>query len=105
MKSSQAILCSTPSEHCSGGHLISDQHLGTTKVHQTHEDAFRCYSRYLVNVKGYTRLNSREFHKDDQPVLLIPKVSHFGGRLRRGKGDKTAKSKRLMPRKGRGVII
>ena len=101
MSNLRGFLCGTPSEHCSGGKLITDQHLKSNKVHHSQKEAFDCYAKYLIKM-GYVRKNSREFWKEGEHVLLIPKQHHFGGRLRAGKGDKN--SKRLMPKKGRGLV-
>lgn len=54
------------------------------RLHPTSEDAFKCKVRELIR-QGYTRISSREFSKDNGPILVLTKQSHFGGMLRMGK--------------------
>ena len=82
---------------------MTDQQLKTNKVHGSHEEAMRCYKRYLI-MKGYTQISPREFLLPDKSsVLVLSKVSHFGGIMRKGKNEKGSK-KRIMPRDGRGLV-
>lgn len=94
--------CGVPSGHCAGSKppMLSFG-IGTkvSKVHVTPEDAFRCYTRWLIREEGYTRVGPREFSKDGGPILMITKKSRFGGVLRKGK------EKRLMPQKHGGGFI
>ena len=99
MAKSYGVICGVPAHHCTGGTLQTDQQLGTTKVHSSHEEAFRCYSRYLTRVKGYKRIGPREFAPPDGgPVLVLTKKSRFGAHLRKGKEG------RLMPKRGAGIV-
>lgn len=102
------ILCGVPDYHCQGGILSTDQQLGTKKAHGSHEDAFRCYARYLVKVLGFTRVGAREFQNPNNgPIRVLTKKSRFGTRLMAGKGGD--KGSRYMPRLeeagNRGVIV
>lgn len=97
------VLCGTPKEHCFGSKLITDQAIGSGKCHRTHDEAFKCYANYLVNVLGYKRLSAREFQLNDEPVLVLTKKMRYGAHLRWGK-----ERGRFMPsgRSGnRGVVI
>lgn len=99
MSRQQRILCGVPQGECTGGLLKTDQQLGTTKCHASREEAFRCMKRHLLN-SGYKQVGSREFQIGNEPILILPKKTKFGGRLRRGKlGD------RFQPEENRGVII
>lgn len=98
------VLCGTPDENCTGSKLITDQKLGHTKCHMTHEEAFKCYVRYLMTVLGYKRVGTREFQEPNSgPILVLFKPSKYGARL------KTGKPVRYMPDEKnqglRGVII
>jgi len=79
------ILCGTPDEHCCGGKLNSDQGLQHKKCHSNREEAFRCYTKYLVKVLGYKRIGPRDFFKEGEYVLMVSKKSKFGGYLKTGK--------------------
>ncbi len=104
MSSKYRVLCGTPKEHCTGGVLQTDQQFPTNKCHSSHEDAFRCYVRYLVQELGYIRIGGHEFLEPGVTVHVISKKSRFGGLLVTGK-----EHKRYMPEKrkqgNRGVII
>ncbi len=98
------VLCGVPEEHCIGGALSTDQRLGTAKCHGGHSDAYRCYARYLIRVKGFTWLGGRDYRPPDGgPIRILTKKIRFGSRLTTGKFD------RFMPEKreagNRGVII
>ena len=94
--------CGVPDAHCNGRSVICDMNVirKTIKVHNTPQEAFRCYSRYLVNVLGYKRLGSREFQLgEDAPILVLTKASRFGAPFRHGKygGEGAGRGKRVTP--------
>lgn len=93
------FLCGTPKEQCGGSLLpTSDKWKGSPKGHGSRQDAMRCYTRYLKSI-GYQQLGTREFAPPDGgPVLVLSKVTRFGGRMRKGK------EKRVMPKDGSGVV-
>jgi len=104
MSSQQRIICGVPKEHCTGGHLQTDQVFTTNKAHSNHVDAFNCMARYLVKVLKYTRIGSRDFAPPDGgPVRTLTKKMRYGGLLVYGK-----EHTRFMPEKrragNRGVI-
>ncbi len=102
MSTKYKVLCGTPREHCIGSLYSTDQDL-PKKSHASHEEAFKCYARYLVKAEGYIRIGPREFRKDGHPVRVLTKKIRFGGRLRAGK-----EGSRYMPasRAGtRGIIV
>jgi len=79
------VLCGVPEGECVGALFTTDQQLGTTKGHGSHEEAFKCRVRYLLK-QGYTRIGTRDFRPPDGgPVLILGKKSRYGGRLRLGK--------------------
>lgn len=102
MSTKYRVLCGVPIQDCRGSNYSTDQQL-SKKAHSSHEEAFKCYANYLMNVLGYTQIGSREFRKEGHPVLVLTKKIRFGGRLRAGK-----EGTRYMPssRAGtRGIII
>lgn len=66
-----------------------------------------CYSRYLTNVLGYTKINKREFRPPNGgPIEMLSKESRFGTRLRSGKSGETGQGKsRGMPTVRHGGVI
>ncbi len=59
-------------------------------------------SKYLES-QGYKKLSSRELvDPKDGSIRILPKVSKFGGRLRRGKGENGA---RFEPERGSGLVF
>ncbi len=99
MSTGYKVLCGVPEPSCTGGRYITEQQL-SKKAHTTHEEAFKCMVRYLMN-KGYTRLGSRMFSAPDGgPIEVLTKRSRFGARLRSGK-----EQQRYMPKFGHGVIV
>jgi hypothetical protein len=100
-------LCGAPPQHCSGNGTFPSAGLGKSiKAHVSSVDAFKCYSRYLVNVEGYERIGGREFLKKGEGVLVLTKQSRFGAELRPGKSnEKSNKAARFMPKSGGGVIV
>jgi hypothetical protein len=110
MSTRYRVICGVPEQFCTGGHLVSDQKLGTSKAHASHEDAFNCMAKYLVS-QGFERLGAREF-KDPQTgyVRVLQKKIRYGGLLVSGKTTKGAKGgSRFMPEKkrvgNRGTIV
>jgi len=99
---SNKYLCGTPDQHCLGSKTLTNAMLRmhVSKTHPTSETAFKCYAHYLVTVRGYEQIGSREFQKNNEPVLVLSKKSHFGAKLRRGK-----EGQRYEPKRGSGVII
>ncbi len=80
-----AVYCLTPKGHCIGSMRKVADGLGLRLSHGSHEDAFRCYRRYLLG-QGYTQLGPREFAAPDNgPIMVLTKRSRFGARLRKGK--------------------
>lgn len=87
-KRSEAVLCTVPKEHCQGskiGHAADHVHATASKKHGSHEEAFRCMTHYLTEVKGYEQVGSREFKAPDGPIRVLGKPSRFGVSLRKGK--------------------
>lgn len=105
MSFSQKFLCGVPSDECTGGKLITDQQL-SKKAHSSREEARRCMSQYLIK-HGFTRLDSRQYvNPENGAIRLMPKLSKFGGRLRRGKTEqKGTRAGRYQPRRGAGVVV
>lgn len=99
MSRQNMYLCGTPKEHCGGSLLpTSDKWKGSPKGHGSRADAMHYYGNYLKS-QGYEQIGSREFKSPNGgPVLVLTKVSRFGGRMRKGK------EKRVMPKDGSGLI-
>ena len=99
MSQANRYLCGTPDNSCTGSHAVLWEHIGKTKTHSSHEEAFACYRRYLVE-QGYTPIGSRAYSPPDGgPILVIDKKSRFGGWLRRGKSEGVGRgASRYMPR-------
>jgi hypothetical protein len=57
---------------------------GHRKAHGNQKDAMRCYKQYLLR-QGYKQVGQREFQKDNNHVLFLPKVGSFGLPLKKGK--------------------
>jgi len=111
--SSRAIFCGTPIDECTGSTVTLNamwrpdgaKNNKSGKLHHDRAQAFKCYCRYLVS-QGYTRLGSREFQSPQGPVLVLDKLSRFGGEFRKGKmGDKSKAGSRFVPIKGRGMMV
>ena len=88
MSRNQKYTCGTPDEHCSGGNVSLPKR--SVKAHNTPEEAFACFRRYLLKVLGYTAVDGcgRSFRPPDGgPVLVLTKKSRYGGTLRTGKAD------------------
>lgn len=68
-------------------------------IFQSSQEAYKSYAKFLVRELGYTQGPNRQFHKEGEPVLVLTKPSRFGYRMKGGKG------KRLMPKRGSGMII
>ena len=100
------ILCGTPTDKCRGAATATNKGLrDSMKMHSSRVEAFKCYRDYLVS-QGYTQVCAREFQLTaDAPILVLPKKSHFGGVLRTGKSDKTARGSRFIPKHGGGIVF
>ena len=109
----RVVACPTPELHCSGGTMARNAGIRYEKIkfHQSHPESFRCYVRYLIRVKGYTRIPymARCFRPPDGgPVMMLTKKSKFGAAMRTGKKGEggTTKASRWMPyTKGRSGLI
>lgn len=88
-RGSTKYLCGVPQQNCSGsGGIVSKSIQGAPKLHNTPQEALRCHARYLVQ-QGYEKIGPREFRPaDGGPIRLLTKPSHFGARLRPGKGNR-----------------
>jgi hypothetical protein len=108
------ILCGTPKQNCSGSTTPVSAWIGGLAGQKTHNDArdaFRCYSRYLVNTLGAEQVGGREFRLPPgnplnvEGVLVLTKQSRFGSELRGGKTSEKGGGKRVMPKSGSGVFV
>ena len=93
-----AVLCGTPADRCTGNtadvsHSLRKQ---ITRFHRGRDDAFRCYTRWLLST-GHTRVGAHDFKIPDGPVLMLGRKGQFGALLRPGKGT------RSMPRRNGNV--
>ena len=86
-------LCGVNKADCTGDFTMLNSGMGKSmKTHISSEDAFKCYSKFLIK-QGYIRIGSREFFKEGNPILVLTKKCRFGGILRRGKNlEGTGKS-------------
>ena len=109
-QNNRRYLCGTPKAECTGT-VAQVSSCGepqeACKVHMSPEEAFRCYSRYLVK-HGYIQTGPRDF-KDpkDGMNLVLTKKSHFGAMVRPGKTDDNGKSVkgRFVQEKPGGTVI
>ena len=94
-------VCGTPKEFCGGSNTNVNHGLGgVIKTHNSPEDAFVCYKRYLIK-QGYTATGSQTFAAPNGgPVLILTKKGRFGAKLRTGK-----EATRNMSMKHCGVIF
>ena len=89
------VKCGTPKDTCVGRRIDASAGLGkSTKVHLTHLEAYRCYTRYLRDI-GYSPVGGHAFKRGDEPILVVTRQSKYGARLRTGGVDK---SRRAIPR-------
>lgn len=92
MSSKVGFLCGVPAPMCTG----SFKSVGRKASEKTHTDqigAFLCMAKYLTK-QGYTRLSRKEFlNPASGYVRVLPKISHFGGRLRMGKEGRLMRSR------------
>src|SRR3990167_8649639 len=111
--SSRAIYCGTPIAECTGSLVTLNgmwrpdgkYNNKSGKLHHDRTQAFQCYCRHLVG-QGYKRLGRREFEGPTGAVLVLDKMSRFGGEFRKGKmGDKSKADSRFTPIRGRGAIV
>lgn len=87
MSQGYIYLCGTPELECVGGKItrVCNSYRGSKKGHASRDEAFKCYSKYLIR-NGWTRIGSREFAgPNGGPVRVLTKKTRFGGRLRQGK--------------------
>jgi len=104
--------CGVPAVDCNGSSVTTSFGIRCVRTaHNSSTEAFKCRTRYLIKVLGYTKegptgpLGAREFcPPDGGPILVLTKKSRFGGVLRRGKGGEQGAS-RVMPYKGLGGMI
>lgn len=101
--------CGVHHERCSGslvtvnaGWSGAGSGKGSARIHQSSEEAFRCYARELER-QGYKRVGAREFESPRGPVLVLDKKSRFGLAMRTGKEGKSGS--RLTPRRGKGGVF
>jgi hypothetical protein len=76
------------------------------KTHVKSSDAFACYRRWLL-AQGYEEVGPHDFRPPQGgPILVLNKPSHFGGKLRQGKGLQGSPDvKRFEPMNGSGIIF
>lgn len=101
------VFCGTPKSFCSGAHTIMNAGFNNdkaAKLHDDHEQAFACYSRYLVAEQQHKRVGSREFETPSGSILVLTKKSKFGAKMRMGK-NQNKEGKRFMPQQHNGAII
>lgn len=91
--------CGAPEGKCTGSVTkMTKGWRGSPKAHASREEAFRCYAAYLLS-EGYTQLSAHEFvSPDGGPILVLSRISQFGGVLRTGKVD------RYMPKRASGIV-
>ena len=101
------VLCGVPKSECLGGTAQLSKSLERdAKIHSSHEEAFKCYEKYLLR-QGFIKIGNREY-KDPMggPIRILTKKCRFGGVLRSGKSESTARGQRGMPKKyTSGIII
>jgi hypothetical protein len=90
-------LCGVPTPSCKG--TTRQLNSGFAKVHNSPQEAFKCYAHWLVS-KGYKKLGEREYlspEKEGGGVHVLTKKCRFGCALRQGKRGEAggAKSSRL----------
>lgn len=97
-------LCGCPAASCTGGGIQINAALrSATKAHTDRSQAFKCFSRYLLST-GHTRLSSREYETPRGTILILDRMSQFGGELRRGKNEK-GQGKRFVPYGVHGGLV
>ena len=102
-------LCGVPGLYCQG--TKQQLNSGFAKVHNSPQEAFKCYARWLVK-RGFTKVGEREFRAPESEggsVHVLTKKCRFGCALRQGKRGEAggAKSSRLTFNKeqtGGGII-
>ena len=101
----QRTVCGTPKEHCSGAQYNVNKGMHITRVHQTPQEAYACYAKYLTN-QGYVAGDNREFRKAGEPTIVLTKKCRFGAQVRGGKGgEKGEKTKRAAFMHRGGTVI
>ena len=98
------IVCGLPAKDCCGSFktmnaLWPDKR---QKLHNSHEQAFDCYVRYLTS-NGYKRVGQREFESPEGTILVLNKKGGFGARVRSGKSEGKG-GDRFLPKHHSGII-
>ena len=89
-QSRQRFLCGV-SEGCNGSLIHTNKNIARSiKTHSTSFEAFKCKVKYLIR-QGYMQIGSKEFVKENGPVLVLTKPSRFGQGFVPSKGDKGSK--------------
>ena len=92
-KKSKKYLCGTPTAQCIGINTSCSSGMrNVTKSHNSPQEAFRCYSKYLLR-NGYQQIGSREFTTNEGPIVVLTKKSRFGAKLKSGKGNRMISSR------------
>ncbi len=82
-----AVKCPTPREYCTGGlYRVIPAFGDLAKMHTTHKASYKCYVRYLVQVRGYTRIGPHMYRPPDGgPVMSVGRPGNFGDHWMGGK--------------------
>ena len=86
--SRRIVACPTPKDHCTGGKRLTNASMRQKGIryHQTHNEAYKCYRRYLVVILGHEDMGNREFRPPGGgPRVMLTKKSRFGTSMRLGK--------------------
>ena len=107
--SEKGYFCGTPKRFCGGtapkvSAMVRKQMDDDYRVHSTPEEAFKCYTRYLIKELGYERIGPREFRREGEPVLVLTKKTRFGRVFRKGKRREQL-GKRWVPDKELGGFV
>lgn len=102
--------CGVPAAECGGSKITVSAGLSSSsqgRAHGTPQEAFRCRKAYLVSL-GYTPTGTRTLSPPPHiggGVLVLTKPSHFGGRMRGGKGSRyMPHAPRTIGRRGGNVV-
>lgn len=81
-------VCGVPDKECSGSNGSTSNGLKNVKLHNSPQDAWKCYARWLLR-QGYIQVGSREFAAPNNgPITFLTKKSRFGKRVRGGKAER-----------------